>query len=47
VEEPESRELGYNGVQRSTTERTKIRTESVEFRSPAGQDMSLEAEKLN
>jgi hypothetical protein len=43
VEEPESREWEYDGIQQST----RIRIGSVEFRAPAGQDMSLEAEELN
>jgi hypothetical protein len=35
------------GTQRSTTESARIRIEAVGFRTPAGQDMSLEAEELN
>jgi hypothetical protein len=46
VEEPESREWEYSGVQRSATESTIIRIESVEFRVPADQDMNYEVEEL-
>jgi hypothetical protein len=35
------------GMQQSKTESTRIGIESVEFRAPGCQDMSLEAEELN